>query len=232
MRLEIISDNIGVLLNTGSPHVIKQGDHFDRIFDPKTRTMYNNVLVESCREGETHAIIRWTSRELLTNDDHSWRKVDQSYVHDPDNGYRGDCARASIATILGLALDEVPELDVLRPDSFWGTIDDFFEHCGLSRTYNQSTSRQFGLYLASGGTRRSRTITHMVVMNGEKLFHDPHPDRSGLTHVNHIYTLTATDPSRLLQIKTESLRFWPQPNRLRYLERINADLRDCSEAPV
>lgn len=121
-------------------------------------------------------------------------RVDQTTFFDPANPSNGNCTEASVATILGISLDEVPKFAAAGPDvsDFWDAFEAFLTSRGYYAMLCTGGFRPPCLYLASGPS--SRGCKHMVVMKENELFHDPHPSREGISEIDHVYLLVPIDP--------------------------------------
>lgn len=122
------------------------------------------------------------------------RWVDQRVLHDKQSGTQGDCVRASIASLLYLKYEEVPDFFANGADSytFWKSVDDFLRSRGWQQRHHELQSRPSGYHLGSGPAARG--VRHMVVMKGFNLVHDPHPSRAGLIEVDTVTLLVPLDP--------------------------------------
>lgn len=99
--------------------------------------------------------------------------VYQTKFGDPD----GNCFEACIATITGIALDEIPHyLD----DDWFGSYSAWLrEHGWLAAWWEAGTGCEPpGLAIANGVA--SRGLRHSVVVRDGALAHDPHPEGTGL----------------------------------------------------
>ena len=104
--------------------------------------------------------------------------VDQTKFGYPD----GNCMSASLASVLQLPLEEVP--DLATPD--WiSVLAAFLEQYGLCPLV--SPVPVDGLSIACGLGPRGHL--HAVVSEGDEVAHDPHPDRTGLLNVHHYVAL-------------------------------------------
>jgi hypothetical protein len=111
---------------------------------------------------------------------------------DPSLGQFGNCIQASIASILGLHMNAVPPFEV----GFWDTnydwraaVTSWAEKKHKLRVTICTGVHPDGMALACGATGRG--ISHCVVYQDGKLWHDPHPSRAGLIAPNYwvIFTL-------------------------------------------
>lgn len=114
----------------------------------------------------------------------------------------GDCLRACTASLLDLALSEVPHFLAEHP----GISDDPakmpnwytpWENYVIEHGYAPSivwgpfskTPKLLGYYFAAGPAQREdgRIGQHVVIMRDGELFHDPHPSNAGLMEVQAIW---------------------------------------------
>lgn len=180
---------------------LQRGDDFShkqyvkRILDPVTGFRAFNAYLDFNQEGPN-----WITFSCEHYDHGAREELELTRkVMQTKTGDKGDCARAAIATYLGLPLSAVPDFietsdGIAR--NFWMDIEEFFEDRGFSFVETKLV-REFageerrtapaGLWLASGTTVRSESNnkTHMVVMKGFDLYHDPHPSNAGLLKINH-----------------------------------------------
>jgi len=112
---------------------------------------------------------------------------------------RGNCLQASVASVLELSLDEVPNF-MLDPDSLTASLDKFLSKFGLvSLTLHadqMSGWKPTGYHLMGGPSlRHAGDIWHSVVgLDGDIAF-DPHPSGVGLCEVKD-YTVFVADMHR------------------------------------
>lgn len=129
--------------------------------------------------------------------EHSSRWLDQTVFAGQDDDptvVSGNCVQASVASILGLPLDEVPSFLGLKSFDFWEALEEFLLSKGYEFRMQLPYSHVKGLYLASGDTVRG--TQHMVVMEGDALKHDPHPSKQGLKSIHHVWILLPLDPAK------------------------------------
>ncbi|MGB3898184.1 MAG: hypothetical protein WA973_06485 [Mesorhizobium sp.] len=120
--------------------------------------------------------------------------MDQTVLYDPAEGSeKGNCTEASVASILGLRLEDVPDFRAKGVESFWDEFHEFFRSRGYEAV-RFPAGRQFEtMYLASGISPRG--VHHMVVMKDGKLVHDPHPSKAGIGEVEHLWLIVPIDPA-------------------------------------
>jgi len=107
-------------------------------------------------------------------------------------GQVGDCVRASTATILGLPRSEVPHFVRDHGGDWRGPWEEFIAGRGFIVVEIDPGQRPACYYLGCGRTVRThdyRPVSHMVVMEGRRVAHDPHPSRSGLMILDRAYVL-------------------------------------------
>lgn len=110
--------------------------------------------------------------------------VDQTKVHDPDNGVLGDCWRAAVASVMDLPLAEVPVLEH-ESDPYdalcrWACLRGFYL-LGFAPDNPPS-----GYSIAIGPSPRRTDCSHCCVALDGQVVHDPHPSRAGLPEI-HAY---------------------------------------------
>lgn len=132
----------------------------------------------------------------------SSRFVDQTIFYDPADPDKGNCGEASVATLFGLKLEDVPtfydpEGDPSPSYRYWRNFENFCMSQGFWVIRREAEICIEATYLASGPSARG--CAHMVVMRNGKLFHDPHPSRKGLIRVEHSWLLVPVDPMVYVQ---------------------------------
>jgi len=118
--------------------------------------------------------------------------VDMEFLR--ENGDVGDCVRAATASILRIGREAVPHFVRDNAGDWKWPWRDFISGHGYEVVEVDPRMRPECMYLACGPTERSvgdGTASHMVVMNGRVLAHDPHPSRKGLTGIDRVYLLVA-----------------------------------------
>lgn len=112
-------------------------------------------------------------------------------------GAGGNCVQASVASILGLPLTDVPHfLEVAdRPEEWELAFMDWLEERGVGYIRRSGEWVFDGYYLASGPSPRG--VHHMVVYRDGRLAHDPHPSREGILAVKSTWVLCPLYPSMI-----------------------------------
>jgi hypothetical protein len=120
--------------------------------------------------------------------------VKQRNRHDPANGVYGDCHRAAVATVLDLALDQVPHFGEGGPaaEEFGVRAREFRRSKGLvpiSAVYAPDSGHLLILHVVGTmnpgvpyllGGRSRNGVDHTVVCVGDEIVHDPSLDDSGI----------------------------------------------------
>lgn len=107
----------------------------------------------------------------------------------------GNCFSACVASLLELSIDEVPYF-MSDPETWWERFLDWLRPRGYyALCVPYSTSWWPNGYHIIGG-RSPRDTSHAVVGLGEKIVHDPHPDRTGLVKREDVTLLVPIDPGR------------------------------------
>ena len=117
--------------------------------------------------------------------------IKQRNRHKPDEGIYGDCVRASLASILEMPYEDVPDFAYCESQqtevrkwlrSFGYDYISFFWSADVSLAYVQERMRNWtqDVYYLLGGNS-SGGVGHVVVcLNGE-IVHDPHPNNVGIS---------------------------------------------------
>jgi hypothetical protein len=98
-----------------------------------------------------------------------------------------NCMQCCVSYMLGLPIDAVPDFEREHNAhrTAWELMEQVFEWHGCTAEMFPPTAEITGDYLASGTTDRG--TSHMVVMRGGKLLHDPHPSNAGLEFVQAVW---------------------------------------------
>lgn len=97
-----------------------------------------------------------------------------------------NCMQCAVAYMLGLPPDDVPDFEKAGSDA-WESFEAFFAERGFTTEMLPPNLELLGDYLASGETARG--TSHMVVMRGGNLLHDPHPSNAGLTAIQVVWVV-------------------------------------------
>ncbi|ARV77204.1 hypothetical protein FDI21_gp033 [Pseudomonas phage Noxifer] len=121
----------------------------------------------------------------------SSRWLDQTVMHEPEQGRYGNCMQACVASLLNLPLADVPHFheDGCDVETFWERVEDWLadRHYLLRYGHPEKT-----LCIASGKTVRG--TNHCVIMRDAELIHDPHPSRVGIIRETNRMYLLPNDP--------------------------------------
>ena len=122
--------------------------------------------------------------------------VDQTRVHDPDNGVIGNCWRACVASLLECGIDDMPPFEEANNPGKM-EMDSRRWLLGRGLVFMLASSRPFpGYYMAVGSCDRfdPDVALHCVVYLGEDMVHDPNPAKAGLTEVWDRLVLVPLNP--------------------------------------
>lgn len=107
--------------------------------------------------------------------------------HFSRDGDHGDCWNCCVASLVGCPLSEVPDTRGTKDGSWFFAIRRWLHGRGLDiksigrRQYGEDYPAPKGWSIATGESPRGVANGHAVVYFDGKLFHDPHPEGSGLT---------------------------------------------------
>lgn len=125
--------------------------------------------------------------------------VDQTIFSDDEEGRRGNCWIACIASILERPLESVPHFVQIENEGgqhwFTHTWQWLLEngHRLVQHTWDSLPDDR--PHMRCGKSPRSteeRYLGHAVVYVGEEMVHDPHPSRDGILDVDTLYTIEPT----------------------------------------
>lgn len=108
-----------------------------------------------------------------------------AFIYKQEAGSK-NCMQCAAAYMLGLPLAEVPDF-VQAGSEAWEAFYQFFEARGFTAEMFPPNVQIEGDYIASGQTERG--TSHMVVMRGGELLHDPHPSNAGLTAIQVVWLI-------------------------------------------
>ena len=180
---------IFILLFVGS--IIDKVFKFGLIeYDSEGRNLlFNSILISTVVIGVS--LSRYITRMDRPEINLAKPIINKRWIHQTKFGDEGNCARAAIASLLGLRLEQVPEFPLHDATAFWDGIELFLNSKGLTLFYMPQNMRPDCYYLASGKSPRGRN--HMVVARGSKIVHDPHPDGGGLLSFDRVYMIVPVD---------------------------------------
>jgi hypothetical protein len=152
-------------------------------------------------------------------------KVDQTYFTSLEE--MGNCLQAAIATLLGLRLDQVPDLrpgdkNNVRYESQRSKLDRWLESFDYKHMDFEGDPIERGLYLATGWTTRAKHLKHVVVMLDGETWHDPHPTREGIAFVDSTTMVFPIYPHKALN--KESIKpIVPERTQVGWMLELKAD---------
>lgn len=100
-----------------------------------------------------------------------------------------NCMQCAVAFMLGLPVEAIPDFEREHSPQHtaWELMDEVFAEHGFTVEMFPPNVEIIGDYLASGTTVRG--TSHMVVMRGGKLLHDPHPLNVGLQSIQVVWLI-------------------------------------------
>ena len=113
------------------------------------------------------------------------KKIDQTIFGDK----KGNCFSTCVACIIEKNIDEIPNFCVEYEDWYRET-EKWLDSNGYSIVYIKNNCKFPNIVLPLNypiivsGTSPRGNFGHSVIYLNEKLYHDPHPDRSGLKDIN------------------------------------------------
>lgn len=122
----------------------------------------------------------------------------------------GDCVRASYASLLDLPLEDVPHFDPRydqrAEERAWlrkrglDLVVVPVEHGPDGKLVGTLPTIPSDLYhLISGGSPRHKVHGHRVVARGGHVVWDPHPERTGVTHIRAYLFVVPRNPGRVVR---------------------------------
>lgn len=126
------------------------------------------------------------------------KPVDQTKLHDAEQGIRGDCFRAAIASLLELPIEDVPPFEDYAEDWHAPFMDWAFSR-DLEPVFLEPKDAPCGYSIASGLSPRG--IMHScLALDGNVVF-DPHPSRAGLLWIRDYLVFESIAPCETHQWK-------------------------------
>jgi len=119
------------------------------------------------------------------------RPILQDKFYSKELGTRGNCQQAATASILGLALEQVPNF--LDAEFFWAAYHAFLKSKGFIDIELPPNSVPDCFYLAYG--QSSRGVKHACIYRAGALVHDPHPSGEGIVKVDEIHIIVPIEIS-------------------------------------
>ena len=116
------------------------------------------------------------------------KKLIQTRLHNPPIS-RGNCFPTVIACIMDL---DSPE-DVLQVQEIYGLedrdwhieLENWLNDRGWEKEYIKGHLFDDSFYFVSGVSPRNPNVFHVCIYQNGKLYHDPHPDNTGILTEDH-----------------------------------------------
>lgn len=119
--------------------------------------------------------------------------VDQTQFR--SDGHHGNCFQASVASILELPLDSVPNFAEVHGSYFMKGFRAWVAERGLGTVYlNGCATWPGGAHSIATGKSPRGNFLHSVVWFGRRIAHDPHPSRDGIVGDPHEFIILAAKP--------------------------------------
>ncbi len=104
----------------------------------------------------------------------------------------GNCLRACLATLLEIGIDEMPAFEDAPTDAHrWQDLTGWLLERGF--VLFEIRCPFPGLHMVGGPSPRG--AAHMVVFDGDRMTHDPHPEGGGLVSIDDRFVLVPVDPT-------------------------------------
>jgi len=132
---------------------------------------------------------------------------DQTEFSDPENNIKGNCLSACLASILDIDIKEIPNFCYFGNN--WASefskfiykagynLDGSYYFKGLENDLREwadlltLSSGVDGVFIVGGPSPRfNGNIHHAVLYKDNKLLHDPHPSRDGITVLRYAFLIT------------------------------------------
>lgn len=131
-----------------------------------------------------------------------FKKVYQTTFFDEKKGTRGNCLRACVASLFGDDIDNVPFFEQMKPGQWQDPLEHYlktkgYELDGCNYINNPDDPKPEiadmptidGYFIMNGESPRGVKTGHSVIYKDGELYHDPHPDGTGLTKVQYAYMM-------------------------------------------
>lgn len=109
-------------------------------------------------------------------------------------GVMGNCWQAAIASLVGAPLDDVPHFVQIDEDTgqdYLALTQDWLAERGLQLHSSARPTNPNEIYLVGGQSLRG--FFHCVLYRNGELYHDPHPDRTGIVKPSMTLRLVAAE---------------------------------------
>lgn len=124
------------------------------------------------------------------------KPIDQTKLHYPPKQH-GNCLAASLASILEISIDDIPEFEEMGCE-WWQSMLDWLFSLGFELLQCDKEIVLRGYYLAMGKSPRG-DFNHQVVYYNGKMIHDPHPSKNGIVNIKEILVLLPLNPAKCLR---------------------------------
>lgn len=103
---------------------------------------------------------------------------------------RGNCNPTVLACLLHKEVEDVIQIQMFYDSDNWSEmLDDYLAEEGYRFGYWDNHLLDGTFYLVSGISPRNSNIYHVCIYQNGKLWHDPHPDQTGIVTEEDFRTL-------------------------------------------
>lgn len=101
---------------------------------------------------------------------------------------RGNCWRACIASLIEIDIDDMPTFEDME-DQWLVKTRSWLRTQGFEMHVLSKQLVPKGLAIASGTSPRHSQTGHSIIVYEGELYHDPHPDRTGILDLDYYYQI-------------------------------------------
>jgi hypothetical protein len=120
------------------------------------------------------------------------KKLIQTRLHNPPIS-KGNCFPTVIACFLDLQSPEdvlqVQEIYSAEGRDWHDELEQWLKEKGWEKEYINGHLFDDSYYLVSGQSPRNPKVSHVCIYKNGKLYHDPHPDQTGILSEDYFETL-------------------------------------------
>lgn len=111
-----------------------------------------------------------------------------------DNGQRGNCLAACLASVLETDLKSIPEFEELPPGQWKPALAEWAQSIRMKIVRKEPSEYNVGEHYVAVGISHKGNRHATVALNGE-VVHCPHHSRAGIGKIDYIFTITPTSAS-------------------------------------
>jgi hypothetical protein len=125
------------------------------------------------------------------------KQIMQTAFSDEDKKIRGNCFWAAISSVTEIPLELFKDFQYMSDGTWFPPLWDIltkngFTYHGMIRDKEKILNYTIGVdgyYVVTGGSPRGFKSSHAVVFKDGKMVHDPHPEGTGITSIDHAYMI-------------------------------------------